>query len=237
MKKTHFITMAAAAMLFSSSAWAAPYTIANSFITGTPAIAGQVNANFTAAKTAIDDNDTRINTNAATAVTNAANITTNTASASTNTTDIAANVTNITALQNAKPGFARAVGGASVTTNIPLTGTGQAVVTLTMNAPAAGFAIVTGKVFSFLPHTLNNSDVVGIKVSATSGDVVADYDLSVYQARPLQATGNYGGMITANAVIPVVAGANTIFLNAYAQGTGHLINQAKLTAVYVPNAY
>ncbi|MBL4774861.1 MAG: hypothetical protein JKY87_02225 [Mariprofundus sp.] len=100
MKKAQYIAVAAA-LLFSSSAWAAPYTIANTFVAGTQAIAAQVNANFTAAKTAIDDNDTRITANTASAATNATNITVNTASAASNTTDIASNATAITNLQNA----------------------------------------------------------------------------------------------------------------------------------------
>ena len=36
------------------------YTITNTFSSGTTAVASQVNANFSAAKTAIDDNDSRI---------------------------------------------------------------------------------------------------------------------------------------------------------------------------------
>ena len=88
MKKTHFLTMAAA-LLISSTAWAGALTIPNTFTAGTKAVAAQVNANFTAAKTAVDDNDARITTNAAAAATNATNIT--------------ANTTAITALQNAAP--------------------------------------------------------------------------------------------------------------------------------------
>lgn len=38
------------------------YTITNTFSSGTTAVASQVNANFSAAKTAIDDNDSRITT-------------------------------------------------------------------------------------------------------------------------------------------------------------------------------
>jgi len=88
-------------LLFSSTAWAAPYTIANSFIAGTPAIAGQVNANFTAAKTAIDDNDTRTTANTASAATNATNITANTVSVASNAANVTTNTTNIAALQTA----------------------------------------------------------------------------------------------------------------------------------------
>lgn len=47
-------------MLAPSSALAGSYTISNTFTGGTTALASEVNANFTGAKTAIDDNDLRI---------------------------------------------------------------------------------------------------------------------------------------------------------------------------------
>jgi len=127
MTKTQSIAMAAA-LLFSSTAWAGALTIPNTFTAGTPAVAAQVNANFTAAKTAVDDNNTRINTNATTAATNATNITANTASAATNTTNIATNATAITALQLTNP----------VTTVISVPAGGAAVAngTALMNAVA-----------------------------------------------------------------------------------------------------
>ncbi len=40
--------------------YASSVTIPNTFTAGTPAVAAQVNANFAAVKTAVDDNDTRI---------------------------------------------------------------------------------------------------------------------------------------------------------------------------------
>ncbi len=47
-------------MLFVTSAQAATATIPNTFTAGTTSSAAQVNANFTAIKTAVDDNNTRI---------------------------------------------------------------------------------------------------------------------------------------------------------------------------------
>jgi len=86
MKKSHYIAVAAA-LLISSTAWAGALTIPNTFTAGSPAVAADVNANFTAAKTAVDDNNTRITANTASAATNASNIT--------------ANASAITTLQNA----------------------------------------------------------------------------------------------------------------------------------------
>jgi len=74
MKKKHIIT--AAAVLFGSSVvWAGSVGILNTFIAGTPALSSQVNANFTAIKTAVDDNNNRLNDNTASISTNSTNIT------------------------------------------------------------------------------------------------------------------------------------------------------------------
>lgn len=53
-------------MIFAgSSSWAGSVTIPNTFVAGTTARASEVNANFSAVETAVDDNDARIATNAA----------------------------------------------------------------------------------------------------------------------------------------------------------------------------
>jgi len=70
-------------------ATAATVTIPNTFTSGTPAVAAQVNGNFTAVKTAVDDNDNRVSTNAASIATNGTNIGINSA----NVTDIDSRVT------------------------------------------------------------------------------------------------------------------------------------------------
>jgi len=76
------IIIAATVVLGSSVAWAGSIGILNSFISGTPALASQVNANFTAIKTAVDDNNTRINTVTASATTNIASVASNTTAVS-----------------------------------------------------------------------------------------------------------------------------------------------------------
>lgn len=50
-------------MLCAGSAFAGPVNIPTTFTSGTPAVASEVNGNFTAVKSAVDDNNTRINTN------------------------------------------------------------------------------------------------------------------------------------------------------------------------------
>lgn len=51
--------------LLAGEAWAGAVTIPNTFTAGTTSSAAQVNGNFTAVKTAVDDNDARITANAA----------------------------------------------------------------------------------------------------------------------------------------------------------------------------
>ena len=53
---------------------AADLTIPNTFTAGTPAVAADVNANFTAVESAVDDNNTNITTNASGIASNALNI-------------------------------------------------------------------------------------------------------------------------------------------------------------------
>jgi len=58
--------MSGLVFLASSIALAAPLTVPNSFTSGTTARASEVNENFSAVETAVDDNDSRISTNTAT---------------------------------------------------------------------------------------------------------------------------------------------------------------------------
>lgn len=51
------------ATLYAHSAFTGPVTIPNTFESGEPALAAEVNGNFSAIETAIDDNDARITTN------------------------------------------------------------------------------------------------------------------------------------------------------------------------------
>ena len=58
--QTTRITLGATLLLACNFAWSSDVTIPNTFSSGTPAVAGEVNSNFTAVKTAVDDNDARI---------------------------------------------------------------------------------------------------------------------------------------------------------------------------------
>ncbi len=71
-------------------------TIPNTFVANTKAKASEVNANFSAVKSAVDDNFNRINTNANNIANNTNNITTNTNNIATNRANITANANAIT---------------------------------------------------------------------------------------------------------------------------------------------
>ncbi len=57
---THLILVIASLCTISTATLAGPVTIPNNFSADTPAVAAEVNANFSVVKTAVDDNDSRI---------------------------------------------------------------------------------------------------------------------------------------------------------------------------------
>jgi len=64
MKVTQSYTTALIILLMSSTAWSATLTIPKTFVAGTPAVAADVNANFTAIKTAVNANNNQVIANA-----------------------------------------------------------------------------------------------------------------------------------------------------------------------------
>ena len=76
-------------------AHAGDLTIPNAFVGGTPALANEVNDNFTAVETEVDDHNSRITTSETDITTNAAGISSNAAGIAGNTTSISTNASNI----------------------------------------------------------------------------------------------------------------------------------------------
>ena len=79
MKKILAQLTAITSFIISSTVFAGDLTIPNTFNAGTRAVASEVNANFNAVETAVDDNDFRITTNSANIDINSTDITTNAA--------------------------------------------------------------------------------------------------------------------------------------------------------------
>lgn len=74
---------------------AGPLTTPNTFVSGTPAVASEVNENFDAVKAAVDDNDSRITTNSSGISTNSSSIATNASNISENGSAISTNASSI----------------------------------------------------------------------------------------------------------------------------------------------
>lgn len=60
MKKSVALALVVGSGFFGGTAWAGTVTLPNTFTSGTPALAAEVNANFSAVKGAVDDNHTRL---------------------------------------------------------------------------------------------------------------------------------------------------------------------------------
>jgi Sulfatase-modifying factor enzyme 1 len=95
LNKTCFYLTAAFFALNSGISSASNVTVPNSFTSGTPALAGEVNANFDAVAAGVNDNDSRVTTNTGDIATNASAIGTNAADIADNVTDIGTNTANI----------------------------------------------------------------------------------------------------------------------------------------------
>ncbi len=101
MKKTALYTgIALASAVAVPAAWAGSLTIPNTFTSGTKALASEVNANFSAVKTEVDDNDARITTNAGAIATNKTAIDLNTTHRTGDGSDHANVAANSTAISN-----------------------------------------------------------------------------------------------------------------------------------------
>lgn len=80
-----------------TATFASSVTIPNTFTSGTPAVAAEVNANFDALAVGVNDNDSRVTTNTSNISTNATGISTNQGNIATNSTNISSNDTDIAA--------------------------------------------------------------------------------------------------------------------------------------------
>ncbi len=94
--KTLALTMiSASSVVFSGTLVASQLDVPNTFSSGTTISSSAMNENFTAVKTAVDDNDTRIITNASAISDNASDISNNASDISGNVSEISTNAGNI----------------------------------------------------------------------------------------------------------------------------------------------
>jgi hypothetical protein len=95
--KSLVIGPAMSLVLASATTHAGPVTVPNTFVSGAPARADEVNANFNAVAGAVNDNDTRIDTNVSDISRNASDIATNASEIASNASGVAANASEIAA--------------------------------------------------------------------------------------------------------------------------------------------
>lgn len=146
----------------------------------------------------------------------------------------------VTAAKTAdEPGFNRNYVFPSGLAGIPTTA--GAITNVTLDAPAAGFAVVTATFQFVSTHTTGTRDESVFKLSKTAGDVDGANDpiMLVIVPAAYPTTGTQEAVIptTITNTFAVVKGANTINLNGKANRDGLLINRVNLTAVYVPTRY
>ncbi len=185
-------------------------TIPNTFSSGQVISAAQVNANFTALKTAVDALE---------------------APGSVNTAKIADNA--VTAAKIAdEPGQAQSFTGATTT----LDGTVQVVRSVTITPPAAGFVLIVTSAEVRLTHTNGTDSAVQFGVSASTS-FTPDQDKSIFLPSTAP-SGLYSQVAAAQKIFPVAGGAALTFnLLAQELSGNTAITDITISAVYLPTAY
>lgn len=103
---------------------------------------------------------------------------------------------------------------------VGLTGSGASLTSVTLQAPAAGFAWVTGKAEIFITHANGTTDNVICKLSKTSGDVnTPSYGTGIVRIPSANPAGQSVDTVEMTRVFSVVAGPNTFHLNCYESST------------------
>lgn len=222
-----FAAVALGVIFFSAMyASAGDLAIPNTFNAGERAVAEDVNTNFTAVETAVDDNNLRINGNTADIATNeseiaanasdistntsnitgnAANIATNTSDISTNASDIAANSSDLAGM----PGIAYLDTGNNA---IYPAQTDREVISLTINAPTAGHVLATYGGSLYFTHTTGTQDVGRVWMNTDggqNGEGAAFRYFSIYPALPSAA---YYYSVSLHLAMPVSAGNTTFYV-------------------------
>ena len=194
--------------------WAGDVTGLKTFSAGTPAKASEVNANFSAVKTAVDDNNDQ---------------------AENNYTEITDAKSRISTLESAQPGVAFSQGDSGGT----IGSTSAALKSLTLVAPSSGWAIVTATGSVHWNIASAAQGMVRLKVSTTSGDTAVGEGAQFVRFQAGMGTGIFMFPFSTTRVFQVAKGSNTFYLNGLHQvvnGTA-TVDDYTLTAMYVPESY
>jgi hypothetical protein len=125
--------------------------------------------------------------------------------------------------------------------NVSIPTTGGAITNVTLDAPAAGFVVVTVNLQFVATHTIGTGDEAVFKLSKTAGDVDFATDpvamARVPAANPTTAFREITMPITLTNTFSVTKGTNTIHINAVGNRAGLLMSEVSLNAVYMPTRY
>ena len=153
-------------------------------------------------------------------------------SVNTKVTETAAKVTDA-------PGFNKSYVFPAGLVGIPITG--GAITNVTLEAPAAGFVVVTVNLQFVTTHTTGTGDRATFKLSKTAGDVDVSTDpvatAQVPAANPTTENAEINIPVTLTNTFAVIKGTNTININAVGNRAGLLMHRVSLNAVYVPKRY
>ena len=194
--------------------WAGDVTGLKTFSAGAPAKASEVNANFSAIKTAVDDNNDQ---------------------AENNYTEITDAKSDINTLKSAQPGVAWTQGGSGGT----IGSTSASLKSLTLVAPSSGYAIVTASGFVYWNIANEAQGMVRLKISNTSGDTDEGDGVQFIRFQAGQGKGIFNFPFSTTRVFQVAKGNNTFYLNGLHQvvnGTA-TVDDYTFTAMYVPKSY
>lgn len=136
------------------------------------------------------------------------------------------------AMTTAEPGVAQA---ASLQT-VQLGGGVETLLEVTINAPAAGYAVVAGSADVFIQHTSGTMDVGFLGVSDQAAVLEADEnkDVILEDSAP---SGLYSETFSMQKAFPVVAGANTFYLLGWESAGVLQVGDMQIVAMYFPTAY
>ena len=136
------------------------------------------------------------------------------------------------AMTTAEPGVAQAASEPTVN----LAGPVESLLEVTLNAPADGYAVVTGSADFFQLHTTGTSSNGFLGVSNQSTLLAGDENKDILLPSGA-ASGSYSETFSMQKVFPVTAGANTFYLLGRELSGVLQAGDMQLVAVYIPTAY
>ncbi len=153
--------------LASSLSFAQGVAVTNTFTSGQPAVAAEVNQNFQDVVTGVNNNGTAIITNENNITANTGNITTNTNSITNNAVNISTNSANVSTLTSRVTALESAID--PISTTLPVDCSSQTISSVIASAPAYGQLTldITGACTETLVITRDNISLVGTGAGAS----------------------------------------------------------------------